>query len=649
MSLIVRVIAPSGRDAELIAAVLRQHNIAAEIWNNTFSALHIANDPIGPLLIAEEALSPAFIQQLARILQQQPAWSDLPLLILTGNARETTNNQRFEYERLPLGSPVLLERPLRTASLVSSVRAALRARARQYETRDALRDLDGALATIKQERETLQVMLDNLPVGVVFARANGQIVLANRRLDEILRHTPPPTPDIESHGQWIAFHPDGRRVQAEEFPLTRAILTAKPVPPEDFLYQRGDDTLAWISLTAAPILNEHNEVLGGVVAVSDIDQQKRFDEDLRRSNERFVRLIEKATVGLLIGSTDGTVSYVNPALQAMLGYTAEEVAHGHLRWDDITPPSFAEADRNAIQQLLATGTATAYQKEFRARDGRLIPVLIAAVLIPAPRDGDQSSEVAAFISDLSIQKKSEAALVQSEKLAVVGRLAASISHEINNPLESVTNLLYLSQQNPAIPEEVKLFLSTADQELQRVSQIVAQTLRFHRQSTKPRAVTPQELLETTLSLYQRRLNDSRIELQIQHRGAGPIVCYENDIRQVLNNLVGNAVDAMRQGGRLIIRTSPAHLHRDGLDGVRITIADTGHGMSEAIRRRIFEPFYTTKGIHGTGLGLWISFGIIEKHHGRLQVHSCTLEGRTGTTFSLLLPAKPSDLAATPAP
>ena len=639
MSLVVRVIAPTGRDAELITGVLRANGVESEAVRPIDQIFDRGeDDPIGPLFIAEEALTPAFVGRLANVVSQQQAWSDLPIILLTSGGKE---GPRMDYGKLPLGVPILLERPIRTATLVSTAQAAVRSRKRQYEIRDALRERDRALADLKQERETLQVMLDNLPVGVLLAKPTGEIVLGNRSLEAIIRHPILETTNIESHGRWVAFHPDGRRVSGEEYPLPRAMMQGRVIAPEDYLYERGDGTLAWLSITAAPIFNEDGLVTGGVVAISDIDRQKRADAELRRSQDRFRRLIENASVGVLIGSEQGSISYANPTLLKLLGYTAEEVERGVVRWDEISPPEFAEADRVALEQLRTRGIADPYQKEFRTKDGRLIPLLLGATVIPSQRDGDTGiDEVAVFLTDMTTQRLAEAALVQSEKLAAVGRLAASISHEINNPLEAVTNLLYLARHSGELPEEVRTLLDLADQELRRVSQIASQTLRFHRQSTKPRAVRPEELIDTALALYHGRLGNSSIELRLDHRGADAVVCYEGDIRQVLNNLIGNAVDAMRNGGRLTVRTSNAWFWKAGVAGVRITIADTGGGMSAEVLRRIFEPFYTTKGINGTGLGLWISQGIIEKHRGRMQVQSSSQPPRTGTVFSLLLPREP---------
>ena len=505
MSKVVRVIAPTGRDAELICSVLRASDVPCETaTEKDFLTFSPAPFPIGPLLIAEEALQPALIGRLGKLVSHQPSWSDLPILILTSSGRDPVRTRSLEREWLPLGSPILLERPIRTATLISSVRAALRARTRQYEIRDTLLEL-------QQERETLQAVLDNLPVGVILAKPSGEITLANRRLESILRHPMIPTHDLDGHGTWIAYHPDGRRVAAREFPLPRAMQSGKALPPEEYLYQRGDGTQGWVTLAAAPILNQAGEVTGGVVAISDIDQQKR----------------------------------------------------------------------------------------------------------------------------------SELALIQSEKLAAVGRLATSISHEINNPLEAMTNLLFLAQNEPGLPESAKAFLDTAEHELARVSQIVSHNLRFHRQSTKPRILDGRELIEPTLGIYAGRLKNAGIELLVEHGEGCSVTCYEGEVRQVLNNLLSNAIDSMKAGGRLLVRSAKARSWKSGKVGLKILVADSGHGMSPSVQARLFEAFYTTKGENGTGLGLWISRGIVDKHRGTVRFRSNDQPPKSGTVFRIFLPSEPS--------
>ncbi len=634
--LVVHVVAPSGRDAELIISTLRQGAVDAEpCLDFAFCLADTDARFIGALLLTEEALGLDHIGQLTAFLHRQEPWSDLPIILLTTGGRESLRSRRSQQERAAFSEPILLERPIRTETLLATVRAALRSRQKQYQIRDALRARDIALDELRVERETLRSILESLPVGVLMATPDGRIVRSNRTSEKIFRHPLLPTSDIEAQGQWIGFRADGSRIRAEEYPLPRAMRERKPVPAEDVLYQRGDNTLAWISLSAAPILDEHGRLLGGVAAVSDVDSQRQASEQLRKSEERFRRLIESSTVGLLIGDLDGGISYINPSLLRLLGYSAADVENEMVRWSELTPPEFAESDALAAKQLLEKGTADPYEKVYLSKSGRRIPLLVGATRLPS-QDGPSDATVAVFLTDLSQQKQAEAALVQSEKLAAVGRLAASISHEINNPLEAVTNLLFLLRQED-LSQTAASYLQLAEQELARVSQIAGQTLRFHRQATRARAISPTELLEPVLALYRGRLNNSNIQVRFEGSDAQPIVCFEGDIRQVLNNLVSNAIDAMRTGGILTLRIRDTHAAKVSAAGVRITIADTGHGMPESTRRRIFEPFYTTKGINGTGLGLWISHGIVEKHQGLLAVRSSVNPERHGTTFSLFLP------------
>jgi signal transduction histidine kinase len=251
-------------------------------------------------------------------------------------------------------------------------------------------------------------------------------------------------------------------------------------------------------------------------------------------------------------------------------------------------------------------------------------------------DGSVRAITAASL-EITAQKRTEKALIQSEKLAAVGRLASSISHEINNPLEAVTNLLYLALNHEQLPSTTRRYLETAQGELARVSHIATQSLRFHRQTMNPAHVDPKELIESVVDLYQGRLFNSNIRVVSRYKSTKRVLCFENDIRQVLNNLIANAVDAMRQGGRLLLCSRGGTDWKTGRSGVRITVADTGHGMSADVKKRVFEPFYTTKEMNGTGLGLWISRGIVARHHGSLALKSSQKPGWNGTVFTLFLP------------
>jgi PAS domain S-box-containing protein len=238
--------------------------------------------------------------------------------------------------------------------------------------------------------------------------------------------------------------------------------------------------------------------------------------------------------------------------------------------------------------------------------------------------------------DITERKQAEAALIRSEKLAVAGRLAASIAHEINNPLEAVVNLCYLARKTAVDPES-RGYIAMAEDELSRVAHITSQTLRFHRQQSAAVETDLAETVRAILALYNHKLAHSSVAVELDAQRVRPLLCYAGEMRQVLANLIANALDAMPNGGLLRLCLRPATDWRTGAEAVRITIADNGHGMSQETLKRIYEPFYTTKGDVGTGLGLWVTAGIIEKHKGNLHVRSSIRPNAHGTAFALVIP------------
>jgi signal transduction histidine kinase len=244
------------------------------------------------------------------------------------------------------------------------------------------------------------------------------------------------------------------------------------------------------------------------------------------------------------------------------------------------------------------------------------------------------------LSDLEDRRKQDAViervLIQNEKLVAVGRLASSIAHEINNPLEAVTNLLFLIGST-ALPPDAKAYVEVAQSELARVSQITLQTLRFHRQSISAREVRLSAILDDLLALFHGRLSNAALTVEKRYTQTRTILAYENDLRQVFTNIVENAIDASSLGGRIILREHEATNGRTGKKGVRIVIADTGHGMTASTREHIFKPFFTTKEATGTGLGLWVSADILSRHEATVQVRSRIDGAKHGTVFSIFFP------------
>lgn len=242
------------------------------------------------------------------------------------------------------------------------------------------------------------------------------------------------------------------------------------------------------------------------------------------------------------------------------------------------------------------------------------------------------------MTDITHRKQAEAVLLRTEKLTAAGRLAASIAHEINNPLEAVTNLLYLAEHANDV-DSARDLARQAQTQVMRVARIAQQTLKFHRQSEGPRKVRLSEILDDVLALFQGKITLSEVTIQRRYQDDLEIECLAGDLRQVFSNLVANSIDAMSGGGgSLVLRIRRSRDWRGtGADGLRVTVLDTGCGMDEQTRRRIYEPFFTTKQDSGTGLGLWVTSEIVERQRGVMHVWSSRLAGHSGTAFSLFLP------------
>ena len=411
----------------------------------------------------------------------------------------------------------------------------------------------------------------------------------------------------------------------------------------EFAVKSADGTTIWVESRgrAVPSIGARPTRMRGMsidVTTRKLDHEELLAEqtETERRRAELETIYRTTPIGLaLLDPVKFTFLNLNDREAEMLGFPKDQLLGRPL--SEVAPPDklpglmemmHSVAAGNFIKDRLLEGELTARPGEPRAWSVNYSPIF--------NEDGTVRAISSASI-EITNQKKAEAALIQSEKLAAVGRLASSISHEINNPLEAITNLLYIINMDQKLPDDLKGLVHMAQSELSRVSQIATQTLRFHRQAVNPTPVSAEDLVSAVIRLYTGRLTNSHIYVDANYTSATEILCFENDIRQVLNNLIANAIDAMRTGGRLLIRAHDCNECADGRAGVRITIADTGHGMSQATLKRLFEPFFTTKDLNGTGLGLWISAGIVERHQGKLRVRSSDNPARHGTVFTLFLP------------
>ncbi len=343
--------------------------------------------------------------------------------------------------------------------------------------------------------------------------------------------------------------------------------------------------------------------------------------------------------GLYHLDTQGRLVYLNPAGERLLGYRLEEirgqnmhdVVHSHT--PEIQHRSWEECP---LRQAVTQGIPYHVDEDHLVRkDGSMFP--IEATGAPLILDGTVAGAVLTF-RDLTERKRSERALQISDKLATAGRLATAIAHEINNPLDTIGSMLYLLQDRDLDPESRQL-VRDAREELARVGQITRNMLGLQRETQNPVAVKLPELLDGLLSLYERRLAMSRVRVERRYESSGEICAFPGEMRQVFSNLIANSLDAIgTRGGRILLHVySGVEWGNSHRSGVRVTIADDGPGIPVQDREHLFEPFFTTKAEKGTGLGLWVSYGIIRRHQGTMRVHTSTRPGRSGTVFSIFLP------------
>ena len=243
-----------------------------------------------------------------------------------------------------------------------------------------------------------------------------------------------------------------------------------------------------------------------------------------------------------------------------------------------------------------------------------------------------------ILADITRQKLAEHAALQNERLAATGRLAHTIAHEINNPLEAITNLLYLLRGPVAESAEGAAYLSSAEKEVERVSRISRQILSFHRESSVQIAVDLTDLMEDVLALNNRELINRNLRVAKEWKGQVIIHAFPAQLRQVFSNVIRNAIEASPRGAEIRIRISKCMLYREPREpGARVTISDSGVGIHSENRHRVFDAFFTTKELKGTGVGLWLSSTIVQEHRGRIQLRSSTRANHSGTCLSILLP------------
>jgi len=391
-----------------------------------------------------------------------------------------------------------------------------------------------------------------------------------------------------------------------------------------------------ISVTISPIRDDSGKIVAASKIARDISEQKRLDE----SRFRLAAIVDSADDAIVSKDLNGIVRTWNEGARRMFGYSAEEmIGQSILR---LFPEELRHEEEEILEKLRAGERIQHYETRRRRKNGEVFDISVN--ISPIRDESGRVIGASKIARDISDRKRLERLLVQSEKLAATGRMAATVAHEINNPLESVMNLIFLARQNSTPESRVCRLLTTAEEELERVAHIARQTLGYYKDTSSPVDVHIHDLLENVLTVYNAKMLSTGIALDTRFSDQQKITVSKGEMLQIFSNVIANAIDAMREGGVLSVST---HKVLNGSqDGIQIAIQDSGHGIEAAHLSRIFEPFFTTKGNLGTGIGLWVARELVERRGGKISIASSTTPHHSGTTVTMFLPlAHPGRAAA----
>jgi len=496
----------------------------------------------------------------------------------------------------------------------------------QIAAEEKIRHLNSQL---EQRIVELETIMQVLPVGVAVAHdPECRNVTANQALSAIVGAAPGENISRNSDragAQIYDLYQNGKVLAAEDMPIQRSIATAKPVAIVEMeIHRRSDGKTIPAMGSASPLFDSDGRVRGSVAAFFDLSERKKMENLLRERAD----LLDLASEAIFVRDMSGTLRYWNSGAEALYGWRRDEVLGKSVH--RLLQTRFP-VDLEILESSLANEGHWEGNLIHTTRDGREVVVASRHALKEA------TSTVLEINRDITAQLRAEEALRKTEKLAAMGRVAGIIAHEINNPLESITNAFYLLRNHPSLDEEARYFAQLGEEELTRVCHITRQTLGFYRESQHPVDVSISGLLDEVLDLQTRKLQLDRIALDKKYLTAATIRGFPVELRQVFFNLIGNAIQAMPEGGKLRIRLGERWSEKARRNELYVSVCDTGSGVRPEHAKHLFEPFFSTKSSKGTGLGLWISKGIVEKHEGTIQFRSMPFRGGNMTSFRVVLP------------
>lgn len=486
---------------------------------------------------------------------------------------------------------------------------------------------EGVIA--EREREIaharLRLVQETEAVGLIFFNHDGVIIDSN---DVFLRTLGYSREDIAARKlNWRVLTPP-EWIAVSEQQMERFAAEGR-IGPYEKQYYCKDGSRRWMTFAG-------RDLGDGTIAEYCIDVTDRHaaEQASRAAEQKFRALVE---------STSDAVYSLNADWSELCWLRGQDFLRDTPQPDRDWMEKYIHPDdrakvMSAIRKAIQNHSAFHLEHRVLRADGTLGWSLSRAVPMT-----DEHGEVTGWFgaaSDITGRKHAEEALLRSEKLASLGRLAATIAHEINNPLESMTNLLYLIQADDALPEETRRYVMTADRELQRVAQIARQSLGFYRENSAPGLTDVGLLLEEAVDLLRGKVAAKDAMIQKELPADLMVTAVAGELRQVFCNLLSNSLDALPQAGMIRIRAIRRHDRlRQNREYIRVTIADAGSGIEAKLRAHIFDPFFTTKGTQGTGLGLWVTHQLVAKQGGHIRMRSCSRGEKTGTVFSLRLPVE----------
>ena len=479
---------------------------------------------------------------------------------------------------------------------------------------------------LRQREAHFRLMLENSSDIVTILDGGGAIRYESPSVSRVLGYT---VEEMLGRSAFEFVHPDDLAAVKEAF---AGVLAAPGVAaPVELRFRARDGS--WRVLEAVGNNLLHEAEIGGIVVHSrDITTRKLLDREhsartaAEAAQRRFHGLVEGLEVVVWEAEPEKRkFTFISRRVEQLLGCPPQVWLDSSERWLEC----FAPEDRPRVAAAFASGRSADLVCRAHHASGRELWLRLVIYR------RQPTEPLRGILADVTERQHAEAALRNSEKLAATGRLAATIAHEINNPLAAVTNLMYLIENQPGLDAQCREFARMATEELQRMAHITRQMLGFYRETASPALCSMPELFDSVLELYAKRIEECGARIETCYDNPPRATVFPGEIRQVFSNLLLNALDVVPAGGRIRVRIRAAR--RRSTAGLRISVADNGSGIPADLRERLFEPFFTTKEQKGTGLGLWVCQGIVRKHGGEIAVRSSTRPGRAGTCFSVFLP------------